>query len=180
MLGNKAETLAPPVLLSPDRWYSHSHLYSKRGKCFSLCDPEDSQTMLPTPRSLFSFPTEAQLSLPCMNVTMARSSRISFRFCDPLLIITCNRQFLSFSQSVVLGKSFSSVIPCTLFLSLSPSVSPLYSLHNQGFLSSCSSCLSQINSLQLLSNTMSCFSTLVMQLALSVLKLVPWVFKLMI
>lgn len=57
----------------------------------------------------------------------------NFRLCSPLLIKTCGGQLLSFSQSVVLGKSFSCATPCLLlhsfFLSLSFSCS---SLCNQG------------------------------------------------
>lgn len=61
--------------------------------------------------------TPALLTPPCSS--LADSNFVNFRLCAPLLIKTCGFQTLSFSQSIVWKKSFSCVILCIQFHSLS-------------------------------------------------------------
>lgn len=73
------------------------------GNCFSLCNPEDPQTILPTPGFPPSFPTRGLLSPP--GVTLEWHRFLNFRPRASLFV-----QLVVFSpslsQSMVLGKEF--------------------------------------------------------------------------
>lgn len=63
-VSERGSSMASTSLLSLERSYHLSEMHSKNGNCFSPCNQEDPQTMLPAPRSLPSIPTGGQLSLP--------------------------------------------------------------------------------------------------------------------
>ena len=114
----------------------------------------------------FSCATQGILSLHCPLQSIHHTTKLSmretgsdlqnFRICTPPLLKTCSGQPLSFSQSMVLGKSSSYYeIPwvCLHFFSPPTSISlSLSSLCDQGSLPS-SSFLPHIKSLQLLPST---------------------------
>lgn len=119
----------------------------------------------------------------------------NFRLCAPLLVSACHSQPLSFSQAVVLEKFFLCsalhadadslcvcVSPClSLYFSLSLSISiSLPTLHDQGSLPITAPSVlfsPQINSPQFLPSMMSFFCFLLCSFALSVLRSISWVFK---
>lgn len=62
MLGNMVAHWHCQFFLSPKRQAHHSQIHSKQGNCFFLCNPGVLQTMLPSPGSPPSSPTETPVS----------------------------------------------------------------------------------------------------------------------
>lgn len=90
-----------------------SQMHSKKGNCFSWCNPEDPQTTWSTPKPLLFFPTGAPLSPPGMTLVMAETLKTS----DFELNCLWNLEITSpspFPSQWFGGSGFFGAIPCTL------------------------------------------------------------------
>ena len=185
MLVNRAARWHPPAILSLERLCHHSQICYRKGNCFSLSPSGLPQTMLPASGPLPSFTTGTLLHLPGMPPIPPPSPQ----WCRPpklqALHSVAHRNRgnypLFFFWSVVLERSFSCAIFCvlfSLFLSLSLSLllpsmirAPSLPQHLQFF-----SPPNQLSGAPSFHNV-AIFLSLDVQLVLSVLRLISWVFR---